>query len=207
VGTDDETEVLRRLRAGDEEAFAEIVDRYHGALVRLALVFVRTAASAEEVVQDVWAAVIQGLDSFEQRSSLRTWIFRILANRAKTRAERDGRTVPFSSVEVEDDAEAALDPAGFKDSGMWAVSPRRWADDTPEAVLLRQEGLALVQRAIDDLPPRQRAVLLLRDVGGESPEDVCNILEINETNQRVLLHRARMGVRRMLERYLSGDPT
>jgi RNA polymerase sigma-70 factor (ECF subfamily) len=206
AGLGDEAEFLARLRAGDEEAFVQLVDRYHGTLVRLAAIYVRTAASAEEVVQDVWAAVIQGLGSFEQRSSLKTWIFRILTNRAKTRAVRDGRTVPFSSFEVEDDAEPVLDPARFKENGMWASPPQQWPDDTPEALLLRQESLALVQRAIDGLPPRQRAVLVLRDIEGESSEDVCNILEINETNQRVLLHRARMGVRRVLEQYLSEDP-
>jgi RNA polymerase sigma-70 factor (ECF subfamily) len=202
----DEAELLERLRAGDEEAFAQLVNRYHGMLIRLASIFVRTAASAEEVVQDVWAAVIQGLASFEQRSSLKTWIFRILTNRAKTQAVREGRTVPFSSLEAEDDGEPALDPTRFKANGMWALPPQRWPDDTPEALLLRQESLGLVQQAIDGLPPRQRAVLLLRDMEGESAEDVCNILEINETNQRVLLHRARMGVRRVLEQYLSEDP-
>ncbi len=206
AAADDDSDIVRRLRAGEEQAFTELVDRHHGALVRLARVFVRTEASAEEVVQDVWASVIQGLGSFEERSSLKTWIFHILTNQAKTRAVREGRTLPFSSLDGEEDPEPAVDPGRFKADGMWADPPRRWGDDTPEAILLRQEALTLVQSTIEGLPPRQRAVILLRDVEGESAESVCNVLEINETNQRVLLHRARMGVRRVLEQYLSEDP-
>ncbi|MGH7272629.1 MAG: RNA polymerase sigma factor [Polyangiaceae bacterium] len=201
-----DADLVRLLRVGDEAAFASLVDRYHRTLLRLALVFVRTQENAEEVVQDVWMGVLRGLDSFEQRSSLKTWIFRILFNRAKTRAVQDGRTLAFSTLEREDDTGPAVDPSRFKPDGMWAQPPRPWTDDTPEKLLLRREALALVEQTIDDLPPRQRAIILLRDVEGESAEDVCNILEISETNQRVLLHRARMGVRRVLEQYLGEDP-
>jgi RNA polymerase sigma-70 factor (ECF subfamily) len=168
----------------------------------LALVFVRTHASAEDVVQDVWAGVIRGLDSFEERSSLKTWIFRILTNRAKTRATQEARTLP-ATFALSDDPEPAVDPKRFKPDGAWTEPLRPWGDDTPEKLLLRQEAIALVQKSIDELPARQRAVIQLRDVEGESAETVCNVLEINETNQRVLLHRARTRVRRTLEQYLS----
>jgi RNA polymerase sigma-70 factor (ECF subfamily) len=202
---EDELDLVRRLREGDEEAFAGIVERYHATLVRLAVVFVRTEASAEEVVQDVWAAVIEGLETFEARSSLKTWIFRILTNRAKTRGVRERRTEPLPSVDDEDDGRPAVDPSRFGSDGMWTSPPRRWGD-SPEGILLRQEAVGLVLSTIDRLPPRQRAVILLRDVEGQTAEEVCNVLEINETNQRVLLHRARMEVRRVLEQYLSENP-
>lgn len=200
----DDAMLVRLLRCGDEDAFAALVHRYHGTLLRLALVFVRTQASAEDVVQDVWAGVIRGLDSFEERSSLKTWIFRILTNRAKTRATQEARTLPVT-FDLDDDPEPAVDPKRFKSDGAWMEPPRPWGDDTPERLLLRQEAMAFVQKSIDELPAQQRAVIQLRDVEGESAEAVCNVLEINETNQRVLLHRARMRVRRTLEQYLSED--
>jgi RNA polymerase sigma-70 factor (ECF subfamily) len=202
-----DAEVLRRLRAGDEETFAALVDAHHGTMVRLALVFVRTRAAAEEVAQDAWVGVLKGLATFEERSSLKTWILRILTNRAKSRGVRDGRSVPFSSIgDADEEAEPAVDPERFKPNDMWAEPPRPWADDTPERLLMRREALALVEKTIDELPPQQRAVILLRDIEGESTADVCNVLEISETNQRVLLHRARMRVRRALEQYLDEEP-
>jgi RNA polymerase sigma-70 factor (ECF subfamily) len=165
---------------------------------------------AEEVVQETWLAVLQGIDRFEGRSSLKTWLFRILTNRAKTRGEREGRTVPFSALadaaEVEGE-EPAVDPDRFYGSehpnaGLWVDVPQRWAD-TPERRLLSGEVQELVADAIAALPPSQRAVISLRDVEGWSSEEVCNVLELSETNQRVLLHRARTKVRRALETYLT----
>jgi RNA polymerase sigma-70 factor (ECF subfamily) len=202
-----DAELLRRLRAGDEETFAALVDAHHGTMVRLALVFVRTRAAAEEVAQDAWVGVLKGLATFEERSSLKTWILRILTNRAKSRGVREGRSVPFSSIgDADEEAEPAVDPERFAPNDMWAEPPRPWAYDTPERLLMRREALALVEKTIDELPPQQRAVILLRDVEGESAADVCNVLEISETNQRVLLHRARMRLRRALEQYLDEEP-
>lgn len=198
--------LVARLLAGDEAAFAWLIDQYHGRLLRLARSFVKDQATAEEVVQETWVGVLKGLRSFEGRSALKTWIFRILTNRAKTRGVREVRSVPFSSLgDGDGPEEPAVDPARFRSDGMWAHAPRRWEDDTPEAVLLREEARKRLEQAIEDLPPRQRTVLVLRDIEGVSAEDVCNILEIAETNQRVMLHRARSTLHRALERYLEED--
>ena len=161
-------------------------------------------ATAEEVVQETWIGVLRGLGSFEGRSALKTWIFRILVNRAKTRGVREARSVALSS---DDDGptEPAVDPARFRADGMWADPPRRWEDDTPEAVLVREEARRRLAQAIEELPSRQRAVLVLRDLEGVSAEEVCNILEIADTNQRVMLHRARSALHRALERYLEEE--
>lgn len=152
-------------------------------------------------------AVLSGIDRFEGRSSLKTWVFRILINRAKTRGVRDARSVPFSAL-GDEGASAdgpAVDPDRFDPAGMWALPPRRWDDDTPERVALIEEARAHMERAVEALPPRQRMVLVLRDVEGLEAEEVCNMMEIAETNQRVLLHRARSAVHRALERYLAED--
>ncbi len=194
---------VRRLLAGDEAAFREIVGRYQAPLLRLALTFVSDRAVAEEVVQDAWLGVLQGLRAFEGRSSLKTWIFRILINRAKSRGVREGRMLRFSSLtDPHADPEPAVEPGRFTDAGMWREPPVPWADETPEKLLLRAEVRQLIEEAIGELPPQQRVVLTLRDVTGLDAEEVCNVLEISETNQRVLLHRARSKVRRALERYL-----
>ena len=205
----DEAHLVEALRRGDEAAFVTLLERYHGALVRLATVYVGDRVVAEEVAQETWLGVLQGLDRFEARSSLKTWIFHILTNRAKTRAQREGRSVPFSALWDPDTApaEPAVEPERFLPADHsrwprhWASRPRRW-DDTPEERLLARETGAYLQQAIAALPPSQREVLTLRDVEGWTSAEVCNVLGISETNQRVLLHRARSKVRRALERYL-----
>lgn len=204
-----ELALLARLRAGDEAAFVELVERLDGPLRRLARVFVASSAVADEVVQETWTVVVGELSSFEGRSSLKTWIFRILANRAKTRAVREGRSTPFSSLsDPASEDEPAVDPARFEPGGGWAAPPRRWDEETPEKAMLRRELLRVLEKALEELPPGQRAVATLRDVDELEAAEVCNILGITETNQRVLLHRARSRLRRALEAYLAGaEPT
>ncbi len=198
--------LVKLLVAGDEQAFAALVGRYHGRLLRLAQAFVADRETAEEVVQETWVGVLHGLPTFEGRSALKTWIFRILTNRARTRGAREARSVPFSSlVGPAEGDEPAVDPARFTADGMWADPPRTWKEETPEGLLLRGEMLAILQKTIAELPPGQRAVITLRDVEGLSSEETCNTLEISETNQRVLLHRARAKLRRALEGYLAKD--
>lgn len=182
-----------------------LIDRHHGPLLRLAQVFVSSRAVAEEVVQETWTGVLEGLATFEGRSSLKTWIFRILTNRAKTRGVREGRSVPFSALgDPAPDNEPAVDPARFRSTGMWGEPPRRWDDETPEKLMMRQEFVRALEAALEQLPPSQRAVVTLRDVEGLDSAEVCNVLQISETNQRVLLHRARSKLRRALETYLDG---
>lgn len=200
-----EAQLLEALRAGDEAAFAQLVREYQASLVRVARMYVSTQAAAEDVAAETWLGVLKGLDRFEGRSSLKTWIFRILTNIAKTRAQRDGRTLPFSALEDPGrvpeaalDADRFLGPEHPRWPGHWAVRPEPW----PEDALVAAETQALVAEAIEALPPTQRAVISLRDVEGWSSEEVRNALEISETNQRVLLHRARSKVRRALESYL-----
>ncbi|HEY6911973.1 MAG TPA: RNA polymerase sigma factor [Myxococcales bacterium] len=199
----EELSLVSALREGDESAFLEIVGRYHASMLRVAQVFVQTPALAEEVVQETWLAVLEGISRFEGRSALRSWIFRILANRARTRAQREARTQPFSSLEEEDDG-PTVDPARFLPDdhprwpGHWSAPPSPWAD----ARLMATETLALAQRAIDALPAKQKQVILLRDVEGCSPEEVCEALGLSDGNQRVLLHRARAAVRAALESHL-----
>jgi RNA polymerase sigma-70 factor (ECF subfamily) len=203
----DEAQLVEALRRGDEEAFASLIDRYHASLVRLATVYVRNRSVAEEVAQETWLGVIRGIERFEGRSTLKTWIFRILTNTAKTRAQRESRTVPFSALGDADlseptvDADRFLPPDHLQWPGHWGSPPSSW-DGLPESRLLARETLDRVQAAIEALPPAQRQVITLRDVEGWSSEDVCSLLELSEVNQRVLLHRARSKVRRALEEYL-----
>lgn len=196
--------LLARLRAGDESALDELVRRYHGVLVRLALAFQPNRAFAEEVVQDTWTAVVDGLASFEGRSSLKTWICRILTNRAKTRLIREARSIPFSALKDVDSDEPTVDPARFLNDGRWAEAPRSFTNESPEKQLIHKEAILCLDRALQQLPLNQRAVVTLRDVEGLGSEEVCNVLEIRETNQRVLLHRARAKLRRALEEHLIG---
>ena len=201
----EDRELVKRLRDGDESAFMELIDRYGAMMLRVAQMYVRDRATAEEVVQETWLAVLNGIDRFEERSSLKTWIFRILTNRAKTRGARDGRVVPFSALAAAEDDEPSVDPDRFfgPDSttpGAWAAPPRAW----PEHVLLGREALDVIRMAIEELPEAQREVIRLRDVEGWSPMEVADALEISDGNQRVLLHRARSKVRAALEEYL--DP-
>lgn len=199
----EDLELVRRLLGGHEGSFVALLGNYHGPLIRLALAFVGDRAVAEEVVQETWLAVLNGLRSFQGRSSLKAWIFAILTNKAKTRGCRERRTVPFSSLMDADAGEQpAVDPARFTAGGMWATPPDRWGDDTPENLLLRQEARAHIEEAIAELPPTQRAVVTLRDVEGLDSAEVCNILDLSETNQRVLLHRGRSKLRAALETYV-----
>jgi RNA polymerase sigma-70 factor (ECF subfamily) len=198
----EEALLVARLRSRDEAAFAELVDRYTPAMRRLALSFVRSPAVADEVVQEAWLGVLRGIDRFEGRSSLKTWIFRILTNTAKTRGERERRTVPFSSLEGDAAGdEPSVDPDRFLADGAWATPPVSW-DGVPEAELLSAETRGVIDRAIAGLPPGQRAVITLGDVEGWPAAEIRNVLGLTETNQRVLLHRARSKVRAALEDYL-----
>ncbi|HEY6836365.1 MAG TPA: sigma-70 family RNA polymerase sigma factor [Gaiellaceae bacterium] len=201
----DERELVDALRSGDEDAFRELVREYQPSLVRVARMYVPTQVAAEEVAAETWLAVLNGLDRFEGRSSLKTWIFRILTNIAKTRAVRDGRTLPFSALqepgrvpEAAVDADRFLDPEHPRWPGHWAVKPQPW----PEDALLASETRSRLAEAIEALPATQRAVISLRDIEGWSSEEVRNALDLSETNQRVLLHRARSKVRAALEDYL-----
>ena len=194
-----EAKLVEKLRAGDEEAFMELIRGLNPSLLRVARMFVPTSALAEDVVQETWLAVLKGIDRFEGRSSLKTWIFRILTNTAKTRGERERRSVPFSTLDTEEGGfEPAVERSRFTGTGHWAVLPRAW----PEDRLLANETRSLIERAIERLPPSQRAVITLRDVEGWTADEVRNALELSETNQRVLLHRARAKVRGALEQYL-----
>jgi RNA polymerase sigma-70 factor (ECF subfamily) len=202
-GTD--AAVVRALRAGDEGAFASLVDRYYDTMLRVARTYVGTKEAAEDVVQETFLGVVQGIDRFEERSSLRTWMFRILVNRARTRGERENRTRPFSALtsELEND-EPSVDPDRFVSEGRWAgfwAAPPS-AHHIPEAHVLAAEAGDRLMAAIEALPPAQRTVITLRDVKGFSATEVCELLDISEANQRVLLHRARSKARAALERYL-----
>ena len=200
----DDLLLVQQLLDRNEAAFESLVERYHGALIRLAIVFVGDQAVAEEVVQETWIGVLNGLPSFEGRSSLKTWIFSILTNKAKTRGVRERRSIPFSALADPDAADdAAVDPARFASNGSWATAPVRWDDRTPERLLLSRESRVHLEAALADLPPNQRAVVTLRDIEELDPAEVCNVLDISETNQRVLLHRGRSRLRAALERYLA----
>lgn len=201
IASADDLRTVEALRGGDEAAFTRLITAYHSAMLRLAAIFVSDRAVAEEVVQETWLAVLQGISRFEGRSSLKTWLFRILTNRAKTRAQREGRYVPLSTLD-DLDAEPSASPERFDPTGHWANAPQSW-DEVPEDRLLSEETRALIQEAIDALPPNQREVITLRDIEGWGSEEVCNVLGISETNQRVLLHRARSRVRQALEYYLA----
>ena len=201
----DERRLREALRRGDEDAFTALFDRYHAPLRRLALSIVRTPAVADEVVQETWLAVVRGIDGFEGRSSLKTWIHRILVNAARTRAEREARTVPLSAVAADGPAVHAtrfLDERHERWPRHWATPPERW-NEIPEERLLGRETLERVRIAIRRLPPAQQQVIVLRDVEGWPPEEVCELLDLTEANQRVLLHRARSKVRGTLELYLA----
>ena len=209
---EDERALVAALRRGEEAAFVALVDRHGATLLRLARTFVRDRAVAEEVVQETWLAVLSGIDRFEGRSSLKTWVFQILCNRARTRAVREGRSAPFSALATgEEDDEAAVDADRFRGeghrwAGHWAAAPTDWSH-LPEERLLSQETLACLLDAIEMLPPRQANIIVLRDVEGWQPAEVCAALGISDGNQRILLHRARSKVRAALERYLSEDAT
>jgi RNA polymerase sigma-70 factor (ECF subfamily) len=200
---------LARLRAGDEDAFLALVNRHHAAMLRVASLYVKSRASAEEVVQEAWLGVLRGLHLFEGRSSLKAWIFRILVNSAKTRGVRDGRTVPLSSLHDAREEGPSVSPDRFRAdderwAGHWADPPEPWPDERVES----SQMVALVGEALERLPEAQRTVMTLRDVDGWEAAEVCALLGISEGNQRVLLHRARSKVRGYVEERLRReDPT
>jgi RNA polymerase sigma-70 factor (ECF subfamily) len=204
----EDARLVRALREGDEATFARLVTEHGPQMLRVASLYVRTRSVAEEVVQEAWLGVLKGIDRFEGRSTFKTWLFRILTNTAKTRAQQEGRSVPFSSLAADElgadepsvDPERFL-PAGDRWAGHWSSAPIRF-DAIPESRLLSEETMSIVRDAIAGLPDVQRAVITLRDVVGLPPEEVCEALEVSEGNQRVLLHRARSKVRRALEGHL-----
>ena len=203
----DDVSLVEMLRNGDESAFVSLVERYQTTMLHLALIYIPERAVAEEIVQEAWVGVLEGLNRFKGRSSLKTWIFRILTNCAKTRAVRERRSVPFSSLSDTDGDldEPAVDPDRFlpadsQTPGHWASLPANW-NDMPENRLLSEETMACILSATEALPPSQQAVITLHDIEGWAAEEICNVLAISETNQRVLLHRARSKVRRALEQY------
>jgi RNA polymerase sigma-70 factor (ECF subfamily) len=203
--------LVERLRNRDEAAFLEIVQRHHGSLVRLAQSYVNNRAIAEEVAQETWVAVLQGIDRFEGRSALKTWVFQILINRAKTRGVREARSINFSALsDTNSESGSSVDPSRFLSSddsqhpGGWVSQPQRW-DLTPEQQLLSQECQTFIDQAIANLPELQKEVITLRDVQGWDNEEICTLLGISEANCRVLLHRARSRMRQVLENYL-GTP-
>ena len=187
-----DAELLRRLRAGDEQAFVALVERYNGSMLRLAGSFVPSRAVAEEVVQDTWLAVLRGLPAFQGRASLRTWMFTILVNRARTTGSREQRTIPVA------DAGPVVDASRFGPDGAWSAPPEHWIEEAEDRIEAEKLG-GLLKTAIDGLPGRQREVVLLRDVEGMSSAEVCDVLAISEANQRVLLHRGRGKLRQVLE--------
>jgi len=202
----DEAAVVEALKRGDEGAFAALVAMYHASLLRLAQSYVATREQAEDAVQETWLGVLNGIDRFEGRSSLKTWIFRILVNRAKTKGVREHRSVPFSALEGDgDEAGPSVDPSRFQTggrlAGAWSAPPDSW-EGIPEDRLLSAETRAMVDDAIAALPPLQRAVITLRDVRGFSAPEAREVLGLTDANERVLLHRARSKVRARLEEYL-----
>jgi RNA polymerase sigma-70 factor (ECF subfamily) len=203
----EETALLERLRAGDERAFEALVERHYPTMLAVARHYVSSRAVAEEVVQEAWLGVLNGLDRFEGRSSLKTWILRILVNTAKTRGAREARTVPFASLAPDRD-EPAVGPDRFRGAddpfpGHWRAYPGNW-QRLPDEALAARDTLGVVIATIEQLPPPQRLVITMRDIQGCSSEEVCEALDVSEGNQRVLLHRARSKVRSALERHFDG---
>jgi RNA polymerase sigma-70 factor, ECF subfamily len=206
IARNEDEGLIAALCRGEADAFATIVDRHSPAMIRVALAYVPSRAAAEEAVQETWIAVMRGIDGFEGRSSLKTWIFRILTNVAMRSGARERRSMPFSALaEAEDTGEPSVDPDRFLPAdhelfpGHWAIAPARWP--TPEEGLLAGETREVIAAAIAELPPAQRTVIALRDVEGWSSEEVCEALEISAGNQRILLHRARSRVRNAIESY------
>jgi len=204
----EEAELVARLRAGDEQAFESLVEAYHGTMLSVARNYVKTRDVAEEVVQEAWVGVLNGLDRFEGRSSLKTWVLSILVNTALTRGGREARSVPFSSLALAGEDEPAVEPERFRPpgaafAGHWNGYPGDWSS-LPAETLEGRETIDVVKAAIETLPDAQRSVIAMRDIAGCSAEEVCETLEVSAGNQRVLLHRARSHVRAALERHLDG---
>jgi RNA polymerase sigma-70 factor, ECF subfamily len=200
----EDSELLTALRRGDEAAFAELVDAWGPAMLRVARMHVPSHSIAEEVVQEAWLGVLRGLPRFEGRSSLRTWVFSILLNRARSRGEREHRVLPFAALW---EREPAVPPERFQGRrgerpGWWAAPPLRWAD--PQAQLESRAAQEALQAAIAELPARQREAIVLRDVLGLEAEEACSVMGVSDGNHRVLLHRARAKVRSALEQHFAG---
>jgi RNA polymerase sigma-70 factor, ECF subfamily len=205
AGSPADLAIVERLRAGDETTFTRLVEEHQAAMLRIARMYVSSSAVAQEAVQEAWLGIVKGLDRFEGRSSLRTWMYRIVSNVAKTRRQREGRSIPFSALSGDQD-EPAVDPEWFQAAtepfpGGWRAFPDDWSG-VPEDRLIGHETLERIGQAIDALPPLQAEVIRMRDVLGWTSEEVRNALEVSETNQRVLLHRARSHIRRELDAYL-----
>jgi RNA polymerase sigma-70 factor (ECF subfamily) len=206
-GADRDAALLDALLAGDEGAFLELVRRYRRPMLAVAASYVVDMATAEDVVQETWAAALAGLARFERRSSLKTWLFRILANRARSRGGADARNVPLSALDATGgDGAGIVDRARFDGRGHWLVMPRRWELDGPEAIAARAELVAAVEQAAEALPPRQRAAVLLRDVEDLDPAEACALLGVADGAFRVLLHRGRGAIREAIEARLAGAP-
>lgn len=203
----DDGRVVEALRRGDEATFLEVVNKHHSAMLRVASSYVSSAAVAEEVVQEAWLGVLKGLASFQGRSSLRSWIFGILTNCAKSRGVREARSTPFSAFDNPDEDEPPVDPSRFLGSdhprwpGHWASPPEAWADEK----VVARETAGFIAEEIERLPPAQRQVVTLRDVEGWTSAEICAALGISEGNERVLLHRARSRIRAALERRFAGE--
>jgi RNA polymerase sigma-70 factor (ECF subfamily) len=206
VPHDDDLLLAKRIAAGDEAAFVQLVESIGAGLKRLSRTVVRNPAIAEEVLQETWTAVIDGAASFEGRSGLKTWACRILMNTAKKRTAREARSTPMSALG--DGDEHTVDPARFSPEGFWSTPPTRLGDgQSPESLAMRREVREVVERTLAELPEAQRAVVTLRDIEGWEADEVCNALDLSETNQRVLLHRGRAHLRAALETYLAGTAT
>lgn len=197
---------VRLLCEGDEQAFCEMVRRHQGRLLGLASTFVGNGATAEEVVQETWLAVIEGIGRLDQSSSLKSWIYTILANKARRRAARDHRVSLFPGMPIEDENASAVDPNRFTRHGFWRKAVALWDMIDPERIVAGRQLWNHVRQAIEDLPPRQRAVVLLRDVEGRNAAETCEMLNITEIHQRVLLHRARTRLRQAVDNLLA-SPT
>ena len=202
---EDDAALLAALRAGDERAFERLVDRHQAALVRVARQYVPTQEIAEDVAQEAWLSLLRGLDSFEGRSSLRTYLFRIVMNLARTRGVREARSAPFSSLVRDGEEGPSVEPERFisspaRGAGHWASPIRPWSQSA-EQIALSDEAVATVYEAIEHLPENQRRVVTLRDVEGFGADEVCDLLGLSEGNQRVLLHRARTKLRQALAEY------
>jgi len=195
---------LAALRSGDEAAFEALIGRYHGPMLRLAMTYVRDRGVAEDAVQETWLTCLRTIDRFQGRSSLKTWIFGILLNVARSRRRKESRILTFTSLfrrEAGADRGPTVDAGRFGGDSMWATRPDSW-DNVPESRLLGRETIDQVKVAIEALPARQREVVILRDVAGFDADEVCTLLSISPANQRVRLHRGRASVRKVLEEYL-----
>ncbi len=203
----DDPEFVDRLRRGEHDAYRALVRRFHASLVRFAASIIGSHAQAEEVVQDSWIAVYSGVGRFEGRSSLVTWIFSIVMNRARTRVSREGRTVGLGALmEGTSPSERGVPLSEFKPDGHWVEVPRLWDELNPERIVGGRQLWDHVQTVIDGLPAGQKAVILLRDMEGRDAEETCEVLEISAENQRVLLHRARSRIRKEIDILIGEQP-